>query len=65
MHSRDLTSQNVTHHVMDATVIKALLDSHERAYKTAPDEVVKQTSERINKLESTVADLKTNLEYTQ
>lgn len=46
-------------------MIKVLLDSQERAYKTALDVVVKQMSERINKLETTVSDLTTSLEYTQ
>lgn len=45
--------------------MKTLLESHERVYKSALDAVVKQMNERIMKLESTVADLTTSLQFSQ
>lgn len=50
---------------MDASTIKTLLESQERAYKTAMDMVVKQMNDRIEKLESTVADLTSSLQFSQ
>lgn len=46
-------------------MIKTLLESQERAYKSAMDVVVKQMNDRIMKLESTVADLTTSLQFSQ
>lgn len=42
-----------------------LLESQERAYKTALDMVVTQMNDQINKLETKVSDLTTSLEFTQ
>ncbi|KAK3871114.1 hypothetical protein Pcinc_023760 [Petrolisthes cinctipes] len=42
-----------------------LLESQERAYKSALDMVVKQMNDQINKLENKVSDLITSLEFTQ
>ncbi|KAK4292470.1 hypothetical protein Pmani_034757 [Petrolisthes manimaculis] len=50
---------------MDSTLIKTLLESQERAYKSAMDTVVKQMNDRIMKLESTVSDLTTSLQFSQ
>lgn len=50
---------------MDSSAIKILLESQERAYKSALDVVVKQMSDQINKLENKVSDLTTSLEFTQ
>lgn len=46
-------------------MIKTLLESQERAYKSAMDTVVKQMNDRIMKLESTVSDLTTSLQFSQ
>lgn len=46
-------------------MIKTLLESQERVYKSAMDAVVKQMNDRIMKLESTVADLTTSLQFSQ
>ncbi|KAK3890961.1 hypothetical protein Pcinc_005128 [Petrolisthes cinctipes] len=50
---------------MDSTLINTLLESQERAYKSAMDTVVKQMNDRIMKLESTVSDLTTSLQFSQ
>lgn len=50
---------------MDASMIKALLESQERAYKSAMDMVVQQMNDRIMKLESTVAELTASLQFSQ
>lgn len=50
---------------MDQTIIKTLLESQERAYKSAMEVVVKQLTEQVRKLETTVSDLTTSLEFTQ
>lgn len=50
---------------MDPTIIKTLLDSQERAYKSAMELVVKQMNDQMRKLEGTVSDLTTSLEFTQ
>ncbi len=50
---------------MDSSTIKTLLQAQEQAYKSAMDVVVQQMNEKIIKLESTVADLTTSLQYSQ
>lgn len=50
---------------MDSSMIKAMLDSQERAYRSAMDIIVKQMTERIDKLEGKVSDLTASLEFTQ
>ena len=50
---------------MDLSALKMLLESQERAFKTAMDMVVKQMNDQINKLETKVSDLTTSLEFTQ
>lgn len=50
---------------MDSALLKTMLDSQERAYKAAMDVVVKQMNDQITKLESTISDLTTSLEFTQ
>ena len=50
---------------MEPSTLKILLESQERAYKKAMDAVVKQMNDRIMKLESTVADLTTCLQFSQ
>lgn len=42
-----------------------MMDSQERAYKSALDMVVKQMYDQINKLENKVSDLTASLEFTQ
>lgn len=46
-------------------MIKTVLDSQERAYKSAMDILVKQMTERIDKLEGKISDLTASLEFTQ
>lgn len=46
-------------------MIKAMLDSQERAYKSAMDILVKQMTERVDKLEGKVSELTASLEFTQ
>ena len=50
---------------MDATVIKALLDSQERAYKSALEVVIKQMNDQMAKMDNKISDLTTSLEFTQ
>lgn len=50
---------------MDATILKTMLDSQERAFNSALEIVVKQMNDQINKLEGKVLDLTTSLEFTQ
>lgn len=50
---------------IDSSMIKAMLDSQERAYKSAMDILVKQMTERIDKLEGKVSDLTASLQFTQ
>lgn len=50
---------------MDSTLLKALLDSQERAYKAALDVVVQQLNDQISKLDSKANDLIRSLEFTQ
>lgn len=50
---------------MDSGLLKAMLDSQERAYKAAIDVVVKQMNDQVSKLEKTVSDHTTSLEFTQ
>ena len=50
---------------MDSAAFKMMLESQERAYKSALDVVVQQMQDQINKLESKVSDLATSLEFTQ
>ena len=50
---------------MDSALLKAMLDSQERAYKTAMDVVVKQLNDQISKLDGKVDDLTKSLEFTQ
>ena len=63
-----MTSLPIIHNTtvsMDSSTIKMLLESQERAYKSALDMVVKQMNDQINKLENKVSDLTTSLEFTQ
>lgn len=46
-------------------MIKAMLESQERAYKTALEMVAKQMNEHINKLEGKLQEVTTSLEFTQ
>ena len=50
---------------MDLSAVKILLESQERAFKTAMDTIVKQMNDQISKLEAEVSDLTTSLEFTQ
>ncbi|KAK3853303.1 hypothetical protein Pcinc_040147 [Petrolisthes cinctipes] len=50
---------------MDTTVLKTILDSQNQAYKGALEVFMKQISEHVNSLQSTISDLRTSLEYTQ
>ena len=50
---------------MDSSMIKTILDTQENAYRNAMEMAVQQMNERIKKLESTVADLTTSLEFSQ
>ena len=50
---------------MDATILKTMLDSQERAFNSALEIVLKQMNDQINKLEGKVLDLTTSLEFTQ
>lgn len=50
---------------MDSTVLKTMLESQERAFKTALDIVVTQMNGHIDKLEGKVSDLTSSLEFTQ
>ena len=50
---------------MDLSAVKMLLESQERAFKTAMDTIVKQMNDQISKLEAEVSDLTTSLEFTQ
>ena len=50
---------------MDSSMMKAMLESQERAYKNAMDVVVRQMNERITQLEGKVSSLTASLEYTQ
>ena len=45
--------------------MKAMMETNERAFKTALDIVVKQMNDQINKLEGKVSDLTTSLEFSQ
>lgn len=49
---------------MDATILKTMLDSQERAFNSALEIVLKQMNDQINKLEGKVLDLTTSLEFT-
>ena len=46
-------------------MMKAMLESQERAYKNAMDVVVRQMNERITQVEGKVSSLTASLEYTQ
>lgn len=50
---------------MDASLFKSMLESQERAFKTALDVVVKQMTDRMNQLESKASELTTSLEFSQ
>ncbi|KAK3871051.1 hypothetical protein Pcinc_023786 [Petrolisthes cinctipes] len=50
---------------MDSSLLKTMLESQERAYKTAMEMVVNQMNDQIKKLEGKVSDLTVSLEFTQ
>lgn len=50
---------------IDSATLKMLMDSQERAFRSALDVVVQQMGDQIRKLEDKVRDLTTSLEYTQ
>ena len=50
---------------METNDIKLLLDSQERAFRSAVDVIVHQFEARISFMETTISDLTTSLEYTQ
>ena len=50
---------------METNDIKLLLDSQERAFRSAVDVIVQQFEGRISSMETTISDLTTSLEYTQ
>ena len=50
---------------MELSAMKALLDSQERAYRSALDIVTEQFKQRISSLENTVSDLTKSLQFTQ
>ncbi|KAK4328992.1 hypothetical protein Pmani_000628 [Petrolisthes manimaculis] len=50
---------------MDSNVLKTLLDSQEKAYRSAMEIVVTQLNTQIRKLENTVSDVTKSLELTQ
>lgn len=50
---------------MDSALMKTMLESQERAFKTALDVVVKQMNDQIYKLEGKISDLTSSLEFTQ
>lgn len=50
---------------MDASLMKTMLESQERAFNSALNTVVKQLNDQIKKLENRVDDLTTSLEFTQ
>ncbi|MPC90983.1 hypothetical protein E2C01_085991 [Portunus trituberculatus] len=50
---------------MGSSVIKAMLDLQERAYKSAMEIMVKQMNDHISKLEDKVSDMTASLEFTQ
>lgn len=50
---------------MDINAIKLLLDSQEKAFKSALDVTVEQFQARISTMETTIRDLTTSLEFTQ
>lgn len=69
MRSGDLTSRSTVailrHLTMDSAAITKILESQERAYKTAMEIVVKNLTDRIDRLEATVSDLTASLEFSQ
>lgn len=50
---------------INSETLKMMMESQERAYKSALDVVVKQMSDQMNKLENKVSDLTASLEFTQ
>ena len=50
---------------MDLTLIKTLLDSQNQAYRGALEVFMKQITDNVQRLESTVSDLRSSLEFTQ
>lgn len=50
---------------MDINILKTLLDSQNQAYKGALEIFIKQISDNINSLQTTISDLKNSLEFTQ
>ena len=50
---------------MDAKQLKVLLDSQDKAYRGALEIFMKQTSENVKSLQSTITDLQTSLEFSQ
>lgn len=50
---------------MDTAALKMMLESQERAYKSALDVVVKQMNDQMHNLQSKVTDLTTSLEFSQ